>query len=182
MAQQLDVLIGRVDVQPYAQVAINSSEEKFLTPATLEAQNMDLKPALGNIFWTDILAKKTEEKYVLLLDGGEYDDSAGNTLTFQGLKAALACFSYSRYLDSRTVIDTSFGAVSKASEFSDKADPKSIAVMVAKKKAVGQKYLEEVIDFLNEKSDEYDLWEKECKSKEQPYGPSVVKIRAIGRV
>jgi len=177
---EITLLIQAKDIQPYAQIAVTAREETMLHPHILSAQNVDVRPVIGNALMTDIIENYTEEKYKILLDGGTYSVD-GTAYTFQGLKAAIACFAYARYLPSKQVVDTAFGAVTKVSEYSEPADPKILSTIISSKKSEGSAYLAECIDYIRNNEDyEYDLFEKN-KSKDIPK-PSLHKLTPASRI
>jgi hypothetical protein len=177
---EITLLIEAKDIQPYAQIAVNAREEVMLHPYILTAQNVDVRPVIGNALLTDVIENRTDEKYRVLLDGGTYVVD-GVTYTFQGLKAAIACFAYARYLPAKQVIDTPFGVVTKSSEFSEPADPKTISTVSSSKKSEGSAYLSECVDYIRNNEDfEFPLFD-EPKSKSVSR-PSIHKLTPANRI
>lgn len=99
--EQITLLINRTDITPYSQVAIHSREEEMLQPHILASQLVDVKVALGNALYTDLVANKLDPKYVALLEGGTYVNDDGYTISYQGLKSVIACYTYARYMLSK---------------------------------------------------------------------------------
>lgn len=159
---QLDILIARSDIEAFAQVSGLTKEEKQLHPYILAAQNVDIKKVLGNAFWTDLVNNRTSAKYKTVLEGGEYTVD-GKTLTFSGLKAAIACYSYARYVMGKNAQDTPFGFMTKESNFGTPADRKLLSEISRDNIASGQYYLNEVVEFLKNDPDTYDLFDS-CDS------------------
>lgn len=159
MTEQIDLLIGRGDITPYAQIAINVRDENSLFPHILAAQNVDVQPVLGGPLFTDLLLNRTIDKYRELLEGGLYQNEAGFTLKFQGLKSAIACFAYARYLLWKNANDTPFGVVSKKTEWSELADTKLITAIASEKRSEASHYLSECTTFLNENLGTYPLFD-----------------------
>jgi len=158
----LDILIEASDIRPYAQISILLKQEDQLHPYILSAQNLDIKPVLGNAFWTDLLTNRTLEKYKALLDGGTYTKD-GETLSYAGLKAAIASYAYARYVIGKNVQDTPFGMQVKESDYSSQPSQKLLAQNSSNHSMAGQQYLAEVIDFLNENLTTYDKFNS-CKA------------------
>jgi len=167
MSEPITLLINRSDIEPYAQIALNAREENMLFPHILAAQNVDIKPVLGASLFTDLLYNRTTAKYVTLLDGGTYTDADGNFITFQGLKAALSCFTFARYTLAKNAIDTPFGMVAKKSEYSEQTDPKIIMSVASEKRNEGGVYLQECLKYIEENPATYPLFEG-C-GKVKPY-------------
>lgn len=159
----LDILIGRSDMEPYAQMSILITEEKQLHPFILAAQNNDLKPVLGNVLWTDLVENRLQANYAKLLDGGTYTKD-GETHSFSGLKAAIAEYTYARYCMGKNIQDTPFGMVVKESDYSSPASAKQLAEVAAAHRLAGQHYLEEAIAFIKATIADYPKYES-CQSK-----------------
>lgn len=179
MSEQIDLLIGRSDITPYAQIAIQVREENMLFPHILAAQNVDVMPALGSPLYTELLNNRTDEKYRELLDGGTYVDENGYSIKYQGLKSAIACFTYARYLLWKNAMDTPFGVVSKKAEWSELADMKLITAIASEKRSEGSHYLNECIKFLNANLTTYPLFDSGIKK--QPV-KSIHKLTGASRI
>lgn len=177
MSEPITLLINRSDVTPYAQIAIHAREETMLQPHILAAQNVDVKPVLGNVFFTDLVVNRLQQKYVQLLEGGTYTHN-GNVVTFQGLKAALACYTYARYVLAKNAVDTPFGMVAKTTENSVQADTKLLLNIASEKRSEASAYLHEVVQYLKANANTYTLFEnvKETPSK------SIHRLNAATRV
>jgi len=158
MAEPITLLINRTDITPYAQVALHSRDEAMLQPHILAAQNVDVKPALGEVLYTDMVANSLQEKYRLLLDGGSYTNDNSEVITFQGLKAALACFTYARYMLSKNAVDTPFGMVSKTNEYSVQTDTKLLLSIASDKRSEGSAYLNECLNYIRLKENLFPLF------------------------
>lgn len=179
MAEQIDLLIERADITPYAQIAIQAREDSMLFPHIIAAQNVDVSPVLGSALFTDLLINRTDEKYRNLLEGGTYVDDEGNTIKFQGLKSAIACFTYARYLLWKNAVDTPFGVVSKKSEWSELADTKLITSIASEKRSEGTHYLRECIAFIIANDSVYTLF-GDCKRKQPDKG--IHKLNGASRI
>jgi hypothetical protein len=180
MSEQIDLLIGRSDITPYAQIAIQSRDENMLFPHVIASQNVDVQPALGGALFTDLLTNRTDEKYRTLLEGGTYQNTNGNTVRFQGLKAAIACFTYARYLMWKNAVDTPFGVVSKKSEYSELADTKLITSIASEKRSEAMHYLRESIEFIKENENEYPLFWESCNRQQPDKG--IHKLNGASRI
>lgn len=164
MAEPITLLINRSDITPYAQVAIHAREEETLHTHILASQNVDIRPVLGDVFWTDIIANYLNANYQTLLQGGTYVNGDGNTVTFQGLKASIACFAYARYVLNKNAVDTPFGMVAKVSEYSVQTDPKLIISIASEKRNEGGLYLQDTIKYLRENEGLYPLYGNKCNT------------------
>jgi len=161
---QLNLLIGKSDFEPYLQVSVNLKDERHLAPHILQAQNLDIKPVLGNALYTDLVKNYTDTNYQELLNGGEYVKD-GKTLSFQGLKAAIASYSYARYIYARNAVDTPFGMVTKTSDYTTAVDAKTLTQVANFARNSGEHYLQEVVAYLNDNTDEFPLWTGSCGNR-----------------
>lgn len=168
MAEPITLLINRADFTPYAQVAIHAREDAMLQPYILAAQNVDIKPVLGAALWYDLLTNPYGAYNELLLNGGSYIDDNGNTVTFQGIKAALACFAYARYILAKNAVDTPFGMVSKTSEYSEPVAPEQLVSIASEKRNEGGVYLRECVRYLDDAALEFPLWKADCARTIEP--------------
>jgi hypothetical protein len=158
MSTPISTLINRSDITPYAQIAIHSREDNMLQPYILAAQNVDVKPALGDPLWYDIITNPYSPFNTILLEGGSYIDGDGNTITFQGLKAALCCFTYARYIMGKNAVDTPFGLVAKKSEYSEQVDSKLLMSIASEKRNEASAYLAECKKYLEANQDDFPLY------------------------
>lgn len=161
--KQLDILVTKEEYEPYYPIAkaiLDKSDgfTRFIAPYILEAQESDIKPVLGNAFWTDLVANKSNDLYALILEGGEYTDANNNTCTFMGLKASIIYFSLGRYITGKNAVDTAFGMVSKTNEYSQPVSSKVIAESANSKTSMGIEYLSQVQKYLCLKATDYPLY------------------------
>lgn len=168
MAEPITLLINRSDFTPYAQVAIHAREDAMLQPYILAAQNVDIKPVLGAALWHNILQNPYAAFNEILLNGGSYTDANGNTVTFQGIKAALACFAYARYILAKNAVDTPFGMVSKTSEYSEPVTAEQLVSIASEKRNEGGVYLRECTRYLDQQAINYPLWQASCARTHEP--------------
>lgn len=180
MSEQITLLINRNDMVPYCQVAIHSREEEMLQPHILASQLVDIKHALGNALYTDLIVNRYDDKYKLLLDGGTYTNQNNNVVTFQGLKASLSCYTYARYMLSKNAVDTPFGMVAKTNEYSEKADASIIQSIISAKRSEATAYLNECIEYIKNNIDTYTLFQTDCSYKSQ--GRLIHKLNSASRI
>lgn len=171
--EQLNLLIGKSDIEPYAHVSMNLKDEKYLAPSILQAQNLDIKPVFGNVFWTDLLINVNDDNYQSLLNGGEYSKD-GKTYMFQGLKAAIACFTYARYVYSRNIVDTPFGMVQKNSDYSTPADTKALTQIGSFARNSGEQYLQESLKYVKDNIALFPVFADNCGTKATSKGSSKI--------
>lgn len=130
----------------------------------IEAQRFDIRPFFGDAFFYDILANKTQDKYIDLLDGTEWE-YLDNTIQFDGIRMAIAYFAFSRYIQNSSVFISKYGVVNKMNDSSEPADEKTIARLVNQARAAGNAIIEQTKIFLNNNTDTYTLWASASSSK-----------------
>jgi len=180
MSEQITLLINRNDMTPYCQVAIHSREEEMLQPHILASQLVDIKPAIGNALYTDLVANKLDDKYKTLLEGGTYTNQNNYVVTFQGLKASISCYTYARYMFSKNAVDTPFGMVAKTNEYSEKADASIIQSIASAKRSEATAYLNECIEYIKNNLETYTLFQTDCHLK--PQGRLIHKLNSASRI
>lgn len=170
------LLITPEEVMAYRPIS-EAVESSQLQPYIRSAQNLDIKQALGNPFFTDLITNRTAEKYKLLISGGNYAYN-GKTYSFEGMKAALAFFTTSRYILSRNVQDSPFGMMEKVNEFSRGVSTKRIEQESLMDRNAALAYMEAVYEFLRikrlEGSSDYSLYTDSCESTDKPAGGFVL--------
>lgn len=156
----LDLLIDKSHIKQFAQVSKHLNEEDQLQHHIRAAQNMDIEPVLGNEFYFDMVQNRDDVKYTSLLNGGNYTYD-GKTFNFMGIRAALACYAYGRYLPLSNVTNTPFGTQTKQnSEYATPVSSKQLQESAQEKKSEGLKYLSDCLLFLNRNASTYPLWQE----------------------
>lgn len=123
-----------------------------------EAENMDIRPALGDALFLDIKAE--QDKYQLLLVGGEYETKCGDKKLLVGLKSALAYYSYARLVKNGDGYVTRFGFLNKENEYSGRPEFKEKLQAYNDAFDVASRYMKECVDYLNENRDRFPLFRK----------------------
>lgn len=152
-----DILITQEHFDAVRSLSPNIDFTKRVLPYAAEAQKFDLKPWLGDAMYFDMLKNQESTNYLLLLNGGEYDDTCTppNTLRFDGIRAAIAYYAMARFRENQQVTDTSFGVVRKLNEFSEPVDDKTIVRTAAQLRKGGDAIMLDVKKFLCMKSTDY---------------------------
>lgn len=91
--------------------------ERMLAYIT-EAEQMNIKPVLGDRLFLDILQHGDEnEQYKVLLNGGTYTAKDGGIYSFVGLKCCVAYFVFAKNVMVGDFQTTRFGVVLKESDY-----------------------------------------------------------------
>lgn len=168
------LLLTAEDFEPYKGM-FNSDDFTTVERYLREAQELDLRPALGPALYYDLIKNRSEQRNIDLLDGKEYDYN-GDTIFFEGLRPVLVYFAHARYIRSANVQSTSAGLVVKQTPESTPASEKTIAGMIAQSNSAAVSYLNEAVRFLNENRADYTLWKSSVNARSK----RGIKISAIG--
>lgn len=142
-------------------MSVHVDEDKIETYIR-ESESIDIKSALGDALYLDV--KDNPDKYKLLLEGGIYEGKDGKQLLI-GLKTALAYYTYARIVKNGDGNVTRYGFVQKESEYCSHIEFKEKVMAYDDAFSIADRYLKECVMFLNEKKEEYPLYNGEGKIK-----------------
>ena len=154
------LLINRTDIAEYRQIS-KSVPDKVLNQFIQDAQFVDIQKLLGRDFYNDLIRNYTDDNYQTLLNGGDYTYQSV-TYTNVGLKTVIVHYAYARYVLEGSQIDTPFGAVLKLNPDSQPTSDGNKKTKAKSNQQTGFNYWENVMDFLDRNSDDYDLWTNNC--------------------
>ncbi|WP_207426000.1 hypothetical protein [Pedobacter sp. SYSU D00535] len=177
------LLITKADFIPYVDLPANVDAVKKINMHIEHAQQFDLKPLLGDVLYYDLLKNSTEEKYVTLLDGQEYEVN-GVPVLFKGLKPAIVHFATARVLPNISSQITPSGMFQKRNEFSDPVDFRDISRQVKYFESLAHGYWAEARAFLDQNSDTYTHWRSnKCESPRasRNSGARIYGVNSYGR-
>lgn len=170
----MPLLLTATDFAPYRELSPNIDDATRLNPYIAQAQQFDLKPLLGELFYQNLTDNPATTENALLLSGGSYTYN-GNTYCFAGLKAALVFYAYSRFIDNQNVNITRFGVVYKNNpEVSERVDEKTLQRLVLQARDQAMGYWIECEQFLKRNPSQYPLWKGHVNQ------PKAFTISAIG--
>lgn len=156
-------LITKTDILTFRPTA--DLDAGRLNPFILEAQRLDLQPVLNDALYYDFVSKFDQPgdpmytNYQNLLNGMAYTFD-GNTIQFDGVKPMLAYFALARFVAFNHVNITRLGIVTKINAQSEPADVNMIRSVVNELRSAALGYQHQVIQFLDEKSSTYPLYDK----------------------
>lgn len=161
----MQTLITLSDISAVESMSSNIDFNKKLRPHILDAQELDIRPFVGEEFWIAI--------YDEITDGGTEFDDLWNGSTYQhqgrthrhcGLKHVLVMFTVARYKPSAMVHDTPFGLVNKTTPYSNPVSDKTVAREEAKARSAAEAYWLQVRSFLVRNRSDYPLFK--CSHKQ----------------
>lgn len=150
---------------------VYSDEQKMLR-YIYEAEQNNLKPAMGDDAYLRAKRNMTAETD-MLLKGGTYTDEDGRERHFAGLKRALAYYTYSRLVESSNIELTRQGVVNRRSDYSDEADRQERIEASRETYAIADRYLKECLAYL--------AFIDGASCREDDVNSNRTKIKIIGR-
>lgn len=125
-----------------------SIKENQLLAYICEAEQLNVKPVLGDRLFLDILEHGEEnEQYQRLLAGGTYSASDGSIYSFVGLKTCISYFVFAKIVMVGDFQVTRFGTVLKDSDFSTHISSKERADSYNDALEVANSYLSDCVRY-----------------------------------
>lgn len=121
-------------------------------PYIREAQNLDIKPKIGDETLMKLLSEENEV-YTLLLNGGIYTNN-GQSRMFSGLKAALSYYIYARLVNNSFQF-TRFGSVQKTDQYSQNTENVQRKTLKLDAVTTADAYLYECVQFIKAHPDTF---------------------------
>lgn len=135
-----------------------------------ECEDLYIIPAIGLERFKNLLRDRKEEKYIKLLDGGEYEDKEGTLKKCSGLRFALSYFVYAKMIMSDGGLLTRTGLMQHNDSYASREDDKNRVRRYNDVMEIAETYLGSCLAFL--KSVEGD--------KIKPVRGTRVRIHSIG--
>lgn len=131
---------------------IGTVEKTKLLAYITEAEQMNVKPALGDELFLSILSDGEEnDLYKVLLNGGTYKDSRECIHTFVGLKVTMSYYVYAQNVMTGDFQSTRFGTVVKQGDYSREISSKERSDCYNNALEVAHHYLKECVDYCKAK-------------------------------
>ena len=143
-----NLLISEADINLYRTISPSVETAKRIVPFVQEAQELDLRPLVGDVFYSELLLQGTG---VPLLEGEYYTDLNGHSIWFEGLRAPLAHWAYARFLENQQITVTSHSVVVKDNPYSTPIDSKTLSQRVVQVRSSAHAYWLQVEKYLSVK-------------------------------
>lgn len=128
---------------------IGKVADEKLNAFITEAEQLHVKPILGDELFLELLHTTGDQKKDILLHGGEYQTKKG-TRTFMGLKSALSYFVYAQNIMTGDIESTRYGTVIKSGDYSEHISSKERSEAYNNALDVANTYLQECVDYCRE--------------------------------
>lgn len=139
-----------------------------------EAEQVYIKPVIGNALYLALITNPPQSQYDTLLEGGEFTYKE-KRFQFEGLKAALAYYAYARSAKS-SIIPTRYGTVEKRSEYSNQAALTERQKIIRETFEVADRYLKDCVNYIVANPDTFPGF-KPGKMR----SPHSLNLRIIGK-
>lgn len=126
-------------------------DKEALLAYITEAEQLNIKPVLGDALFLDILSQEEDETYAMLLSGGTYTACDGELYSFVGLKVALSYFVFAKFVMVGDFQTTRYGTVFKESDYSTHISSKERSDAYNDALEVGNCYLNDCVRYLKHK-------------------------------
>lgn len=141
-----EMLISSREVRGLTRDISASLRDERITPLIREAEDMYVRPAIGDALYIELL--EDEGKYPVLLAGGVYE--AGGKKTYcTGLKKAIAYYAYAKIILNNQTNVTSWGVGQKNITESTPATPAALDKTYNDAKAVADRYMTECLAYID---------------------------------
>lgn len=129
---------------------IGKVADEKLTAFITEAEQLHIKPIIGDELFYRILNEEQDNNIKLLLSGGNYRDKREKIHGFMGLRVALSYFVFAQNLMSGDIESTRFGSVIKNDDYSSKLSSRERSDAYNNAMEVANAYLQECVSFCRE--------------------------------
>lgn len=140
----------------------------------LEVEVSKLQPLIGVKFLQDLQSNPSTVANSLLLNGGSFIDCEGDTITFKGLKYAIAYLNFYQYISESYVADTYTGFAQKTRPEAESLSSSQRKEIQISTKGIFDSEFDIITLFLNENKEDYPFWK--CSIK-RPFRPVISTIR-----
>ena len=158
-------LITKSDIAEHREISRGVKDDK-INPFIDDAEFQDLRPLLGDKFYSDLVANISETNYANLLNEFEYTFD-GVTYKNPGLKKVLCIYAYSRYILFGSFTDTAFGFVQKSNQDSTPVGDSQKRNIYTQERNTAFNYWCEVEKFINRNKSDYPLWNSGNSTKKR---------------
>ena len=155
------------DIKEYRPLA--QLDAQRVDPYIAEAQENDLRPALGDVLYYDFITNIDTAKYRELLNGKTYMKGTYN-IFFPGIKPMLCYHALALITQNNSINITSYGVVQKRVDGSEPLDQRTLGALVTELRDVANSYQSRVIEFLRDNPTTYPLFNVSNQKDEAEFG------------
>ena len=153
-----EILVSRTDFVAYRPLPASLDFEREIEPCIIRAQRGWVRDALGAGLYRSVHTTPTGANAVLI-NGGSYQASNGQTVDYFGLKPAIVLYAYALYIGQSDMKITRSGNRQKRNNTSDASPTEMVTGEKGKAMAEAQGYMADAICFLHANASDYPLWQ-----------------------
>lgn len=152
-----------------------TADQDMANAMIAEAQRVELKPRLGDALYLKLIADEPEDRFKVLLEGGEWKSDCGAHL-LTGIKTALAYYALARIVRDGNIQATTYGAVVKDDQYSN--DPERAERQRQYRELFGQadSYMAEALTYLKKNCQTFPEYKVQGKMRSNR-----MTIKTIGK-
>jgi len=150
----MDLFATKEDVEKIMPVPDGYLKEDFEKIYIREAQELDLKPLLGEAFYLDLLKNKLK-----------FINNNETTELYKKIIVVLSYFAYARFLYKSNVVASSHGIVIKKTDYSEPLSLEERKNFYYRYRKDAYTYFDELKAFLNKNAEEFPNWNLSDKKK-----------------
>jgi hypothetical protein len=170
-------IINPAEIKNFKDIG-NKIDDKKIIPIIEQAQVTNLKDALGDRFYFDLLNNLETEKYQPLLDGCNFTNFGINYYQ-DGIRALLADYFMSKYVLQINTNFTPFGATNKTPQDGELADRNSLKDIATQQLQLAGSRLEIIKLYLNANTAIFPEWQNNIGSSSSTVGERTFRFRKI---
>lgn len=163
-------LITSTDIQALkSRVSINIIDTHIINQMIIDAQRLDIRPAIGSAFYYDVVTNVNNTSpiptaYESLFNGTTYArDSDGLTIDFFGLKPVIVNYAFARILENLNLFYTRAGAKYKDTDTSTRIGQNELVSYVNTARSQAVAYMNNVNDYLCDNAASFPIWVQDCQ-------------------
>lgn len=149
-------LIDKAEILLHRKIDKSVRDEK-INPHIDDAEFLDLKPLIGEEFYSDLVDRIELPIYAELLVGKIYTYN-NIKYEFKGLKKVLSIFAFARYTMFGSATSTPFGTVEKNYKDSRNLEVIEKKSIYTKERQDAVQYFNDIVKYLDRHSDLYPYW------------------------
>ena len=150
------LLVNIQDIKEFWAIDENINVGRW-RPAVIKAQQIDLRPFLGDEFYHDFIVNFTDQKYQDLYNGGSFDYE-GRLIYYSGVKQLLCAYSYARIYLANPDFVTRGGNVRKETTESTPQEQNITNGRAQEAESEAIRIQDDVWNFLDQNRNTYPLW------------------------
>ncbi|WDF54663.1 DUF6712 family protein [Mucilaginibacter sp. KACC 22063] len=166
-------LINLTTIKQFEDLSANIKPERILG-FIKKAQELDLKPLLGRVFYNSIITQlnaegnvkdDASESIINLINGCNYTDKHQHQINYEGIIPTLVYFTLARFIEGDAVRYSASGPVLKNHESSQALSWADTVKIAQQYRSIANAHANEVEKYLWDNQSLYPLWQFDARNK-----------------